>query len=294
MIELGVNIDHVATLRQARRTYEPDPGLGRGRGAPGRRRRHHRAPARGPAAHPGRGRAPPARAGPHQAQSRDGGDGRDARHRVQAASPRWRCWCPKGGTRSRPKAASTSRDRRRSSQAAVARLADAGIVTSRLHRRACRRRSRPRRASARRCAKSTPVRMRTRSTPRAAIRRAVPSSPSWRRSAPPAKPCSTTACASTPGHALNYFNVQPVAALPGVRELHIGHAIVLARGVRRLARSRAADEGADPRSGRDASDGNPARERVAARARSGGPRASRVLRSRTPTARACCIRSSAA
>ena len=28
------------------------------------------------------------------------------------------------------------------------------------------------------------------------------------------------------GHALNYFNVQPVAALPGVRELHIGHAII--------------------------------------------------------------------
>ena len=28
------------------------------------------------------------------------------------------------------------------------------------------------------------------------------------------------------GHALNYFNVGPVAALPGVRELHIGHSIV--------------------------------------------------------------------
>ena len=28
------------------------------------------------------------------------------------------------------------------------------------------------------------------------------------------------------GHALNYFNVEPVAALPGIRELHIGHAIV--------------------------------------------------------------------
>jgi pyridoxine 5-phosphate synthase len=28
------------------------------------------------------------------------------------------------------------------------------------------------------------------------------------------------------GHALNYVNVQPVAAIPGVRELHIGHAIV--------------------------------------------------------------------
>jgi len=28
------------------------------------------------------------------------------------------------------------------------------------------------------------------------------------------------------GHALNYFNVQPIAALAGIRELHIGHAIV--------------------------------------------------------------------
>lgn len=28
------------------------------------------------------------------------------------------------------------------------------------------------------------------------------------------------------GHALNYYNVQPIACLPGVRELHIGHAIV--------------------------------------------------------------------
>ena len=28
------------------------------------------------------------------------------------------------------------------------------------------------------------------------------------------------------GHALNYHNVQPVAALPGITELHIGHAIV--------------------------------------------------------------------
>jgi pyridoxine 5-phosphate synthase len=28
------------------------------------------------------------------------------------------------------------------------------------------------------------------------------------------------------GHALNYYNVQPIAALAGVRELHIGHAIV--------------------------------------------------------------------
>ena len=28
MIQLGVNIDHIATLREARRTYEPDPVWG--------------------------------------------------------------------------------------------------------------------------------------------------------------------------------------------------------------------------------------------------------------------------
>ncbi|MDA0802349.1 MAG: pyridoxine 5'-phosphate synthase [Planctomycetota bacterium] len=28
------------------------------------------------------------------------------------------------------------------------------------------------------------------------------------------------------GHAINYFNVQPIAALRGIRELHIGHSIV--------------------------------------------------------------------
>jgi pyridoxine 5-phosphate synthase len=28
------------------------------------------------------------------------------------------------------------------------------------------------------------------------------------------------------GHALNYYNVQPIARLPGIRELHIGHAII--------------------------------------------------------------------
>ncbi|MHC5022406.1 MAG: pyridoxine 5'-phosphate synthase [Planctomycetota bacterium] len=53
------------------------------------------------------------------------------------------------------------------------------------------------------------------------------------------------------GHALTYYNVQPVAALPGLRELHIGHSIV-ARAVysgmrqavaemKRLMREAAAD-----------------------------------------------------
>jgi pyridoxine 5-phosphate synthase len=41
------------------------------------------------------------------------------------------------------------------------------------------------------------------------------------------------------GHALNYYNVQPIARLPGIRELHIGHAIVsrsLFVGVREAVR----------------------------------------------------------
>ena len=50
------------------------------------------------------------------------------------------------------------------------------------------------------------------------------------------------------GHALTYFNVQPVAALDGVRELHIGHAIV-SRACSRVARGSAADEGAHAEGG---------------------------------------------
>ena len=61
------------------------------------------------------------------------------------------------------------------------------------------------------------------------------------------------------GHALHYVNVQPVAALPGLAELHIGHAIVsravftgmqrAVREMKRLVREAAAttrDEGTPP------------------------------------------------
>ncbi|MES2237437.1 MAG: pyridoxine 5'-phosphate synthase [Pseudomonadota bacterium] len=37
---------------------------------------------------------------------------------------------------------------------------------------------------------------------------------------------STAGMRLNAGHALNYANTQPIAALPGIRELHIGHAIV--------------------------------------------------------------------
>jgi pyridoxine 5-phosphate synthase len=50
------------------------------------------------------------------------------------------------------------------------------------------------------------------------------------------------------GHALNYVNVGPVASLPGLNELHIGHAIVseaVFTGLRSaVARMRACIDGA--------------------------------------------------
>ncbi len=50
---LGVNIDHVATLRQARRVAYPDPVEAAPLRRAGGRRRHHGPPARGPPPHPG-------------------------------------------------------------------------------------------------------------------------------------------------------------------------------------------------------------------------------------------------
>ena len=47
MIELGVNIDHVATLRQARLTFEPDPVWAAVEAHLGGAGRHYRPSARG-------------------------------------------------------------------------------------------------------------------------------------------------------------------------------------------------------------------------------------------------------
>ena len=37
---------------------------------------------------------------------------------------------------------------------------------------------------------------------------------------------AASACTVNAGHGLTYHNVQPIAALPGISELNIGHAIV--------------------------------------------------------------------
>ncbi len=105
------------------------PGVGRRRGASRRRRRHHRASARGPPPHPGRGRAPPARAHAHQAQPRNGRDRGDGRHRIAHPARDGHA-----GARGAPRDHHRRRPRHRAQEAkitaAVSRLRDAGIVVS--------------------------------------------------------------------------------------------------------------------------------------------------------------------
>ncbi len=87
-------------------------------------------------------------------------------------------------------------------------------------------RSRPRRASARASARSTPAPTRTRSTPKGRDPESAAVVAELAKIRDAGAAIRALGMRFNAGHALNYFNVQPVAALPGVRELHIGHAIV--------------------------------------------------------------------
>jgi pyridoxine 5-phosphate synthase len=133
---------------------------------------------------------------------------------------------------------------------AVRRLADAGIVVSVFIDADLRQIEAAARIGARVCEVHTgPYAHAFRTGPRQRARRSSHDSPKsgGRRGDPQA------GMRFNAGHALNYFNVQPVAALPGVRELHIGHAIVSRALFSWLARGRTADEGPDPRGGVSAS-----------------------------------------
>ena len=86
-LRLGVNIDHVATVRNARGGDNPDPVRAALMARESGRRRHHRASARGPAPYLRRGyRAAVARIG-DSAQSGNGRHRRDAGDRGQGAAP---------------------------------------------------------------------------------------------------------------------------------------------------------------------------------------------------------------
>ena len=213
MIELGVNIDHVATIRQARRTYEPDPvwaaveaHLG---GADGitvhlREDRRHIQDA----------------------------DVRRLRDQTQiklnlemAATPEMARLVPEGRHEITTEGGLDILSKEAAITDAIRRLADHGIITSVFIDAEPAQVEAAARAGASVCELHTGPYAETfhregRDVASPAIRREL------ERVAAAGALIQQAGMRFNAGHGLNYFNVQPVAALPGVRELHIGHAIV--------------------------------------------------------------------
>ena len=224
MIELGVNIDHVATVRQARRTYEPDPVWAAVEA--------HLGGADGITVH--------LREDRRHIQDEDVRRLRELTHiklNLEMAAtgemvkiacgirPEMAMLVPEGRQEVTTEGGLDIVGQEARLKDAVSRLADAGIVTSvfidaeaaqveaaaRIGARVCEIHTGPYAHvfhSKGRDAESAPVVAELEKVRRAgeAIR--------------------ALGMRFNAGHALNYVNVKPVAALPGIRELHIGHAIV--------------------------------------------------------------------
>jgi pyridoxine 5-phosphate synthase len=224
MIELGVNIDHVATVRQARRTYEPDPVWAAVEA--------HLGGADGITVH--------LREDRRHIQDEDVRRLRELTHiklNLEMAAteemvgiarqirPEMAMLVPEGRQEVTTEGGLDIVGREARLKEVVARLADAGIVISvfidadlhqvvaaqRIGAAVCEIHTGPYAHvfhSRGRDAESPPVVAELAKLARAgaAIR--------------------AQGMRFNAGHALNYFNVEPVAQLPGIRELHIGHAIV--------------------------------------------------------------------
>ena len=224
MIELGVNVDHVATVRQARRTYEPDPVWAAVEA--------HLGGADGITVH--------LREDRRHIQDEDVRRLRELTHiklNLEMAAtdemvgiacrikPEMAMLVPEGRHEITTEGGLDVAGQEATLRAKVARLSDAGIVVSvfidaeerqveaamRIGASVCEIHTGPYAHafhSRGRDAESAPVLEEL-----ARIRRA-------------GELIRSHGMRFNAGHALNYFNVKPVAALPGVRELHIGHAIV--------------------------------------------------------------------
>ncbi len=224
MIELGVNIDHVATIRQARRTYEPDPVWAAVEA--------HLGGADGITVH--------LREDRRHIQDADVRRLRELTHIklnlemaatdemvgiATSLTPEMAMLVPEGRHEVTTEGGLDIVSQEARLREVVARLAGAGIVTSvfidadapqieaavRIGARVCEIHTGPYAHAFHqqgRDAESAAVRHEL-----ARIRRA-------------GDLIRSLGMRFNAGHALNYVNVQPVAALQGVRELHIGHAIV--------------------------------------------------------------------
>ena len=224
MIELGVNIDHVATIREARKTYEPDPVWAAVEA--------HLGGADGITVHLREDRRP--------IQDADVRRLRDLTHIklnlemaatdemveiALALKPEMAMFVPEGRHEVTTEGGLDIVGQETRLKAAVAKLENAGIVCSVFIDAELAQVEAAQRIGARVCEIHTgPYAHAFHSKGRDAKSAAVIAELAKIRSAGEA--IRELGMRFNAGHALNYVNVKPVAAIPGIRELHIGHAIV--------------------------------------------------------------------
>jgi len=224
VIELGVNVDHVATVRQARRTYEPDPVWAAVEA--------HLGGADGITVH--------LREDRRHIQDEDVRRLRELTHiklNLEMAAtdemvgiacrikPEMAMLVPEGRHEITTEGGLDVVSQEKSLQKAVARLREAGIIVSVFIDAELKQVEAAKRIGASVCEIHTgPYAHAFHSKGRDAESPAVLLELDKIQKAGEA--IRAHGMRFNAGHALNYFNVQPVAALPGVRELHIGHAIV--------------------------------------------------------------------
>ena len=224
MIELGVNIDHVATLRQARRTYEPDPVWAAVEA--------HLGGADGITVH--------LREDRRHIQDEDVRRLRELTHiklNLEMAAtdemvdiacqlkPEMAMLVPEGRHEITTEGGLDVRSQQKRLREIVARLAGEGIMTSVFIDAEVAQVEAAAAIGAKVCE------LHTGPYAHAFFRRGRDAeSPAvvaeLDRLASAGRSIRQAGMRFNAGHALNYVNVQPVAALDGVRELHIGHAIV--------------------------------------------------------------------
>ena len=224
MIELGVNIDHVATLRQARRTYEPDPVWAAVEA--------HLGGADGITVH--------LREDRRHIQDEDVRRLRDLVHiklNLEMAAtdemvgiacalrPEMAMLVPEGRAEVTTEGGLDVAGQEAKIKAVIDRLAAAGIMTSVFIDAELPQVEASARAGARVCEIHTgPYAHAYHAKGRDSESAAVLVELDRIRTA--GRAIRDLGMRFNAGHALNYVNVQPVAAIASVRELHIGHAIV--------------------------------------------------------------------
>jgi pyridoxine 5-phosphate synthase len=224
MIELGVNIDHIATLRQARRTYEPDPLWGAVEA--------HLGGADGITVHLREDRRHIQDADVHRLREMtqiklnlEMAATDEMTGIACALKPEMAMLVPEGRHEVTTEGGLDVMAQEVRLKDVIARLADAGIVTSVFIDAELPQIEAAARIGASVCEIHTgPYAHAFHQLGRDSEAPAVLSELAKIRAA--GQLVRDLGMRFNAGHALNYYNVQPVARLAGIRELHIGHAIV--------------------------------------------------------------------